>query len=88
MVLTLDLSQWDDGDDAEVTVGDIDLEDHVAIRPLETGKARVWRSLSPGESHGFFMFFHGFSMVFQVFDIVDLLTGPFQAVDSCLTHCG
>ena len=57
MVLTLDLSQWDDGDDAEVTVGDIDLEDHVDIRYLETGKTQVWRSLSPGESHGFFIIF-------------------------------
>lgn len=34
MVLTLDLSQWDDGDKAQVTVGDIDLEDHVAIRDV------------------------------------------------------
>ena len=42
----------------------------------------------PWVFHGFSWFFHGFSMVFQVFEIVDLLTGPFQAVESCLTHCG
>ena len=47
MVLTLDLSQWDDGDKPHVTVGDIDLEDHVAIRSLEDH----W--FSQGFSHGF-----------------------------------
>ena len=51
MVLTLDLSQWDDGDKAQVTVGDIDLEDHVAIRSLEDH----WFSqgFTQGFSHGF-----------------------------------
>ena len=71
MVLTLDLSHWDDGDEAEVTVGDIDLGDHVAIRSLETCKTQGKLPENDVERPDWITFRRK-AWVFQVFQVASL----------------